>query len=80
MKLENLQKDFSGVQKQSIAKRCSIVQEEKKVLRMRQVLAKNLVPHLESQIRQNWMNSTVGLYQSPKEDAKFLTQKRRKFG
>jgi len=54
-KLERLIQNFDEEKKQSIAKKRLNVQEEKKVLKMRQVLAKALAPQLENQIRQNWL-------------------------
>lgn len=79
-KLENLRKDFEGEKKRAISKKRYKLQQEKKVLRMRQVLAKAFVPHLEAQIRQNWAKFTDDLPQCPTVTAKFLIQKKRKFG
>jgi len=68
------------VKKQSINKKRINVQQEKRVLKMRQILAKAFIPHLETQIKQDWKGSTEDILQCPEQTAKFLAQKRRKFG
>jgi len=73
-------KDFEAVKKQSINKKRINVQQEKRVLKMRQILAKAFIPHLEEQIRQGWKGPTEDIQQCPEPNAKFLAQKRGKFG
>lgn len=68
------------MKKQSINKKRINVQQEKRVLKMRQILAKAFIPHLEAQIRQDWKGPTEDILPCPEQTAKFLPEKRRKFG